>query len=131
DGRGPAAPAWLRASVDDASVVGRRALVCACVALLVAIVWGLPRALWRPTPAVAVAPTAASPVTDAPLRQLPLRPVPAAPPAPAPAGASGLAPDVRDAPPRRPEDVTAQRVRRNGTRPASTAAASPAGSRRP
>ena len=122
DGRGPAPPPWLREAAQDTPVLSRRALVSLFVALLVAIVWALPRAVWQPVPVGAVAAVvgpSAGAVTDATERQLPLRPVPSAPVAVAAARPGGLAPDVRDAPPRRPEDVTAQRVRHNGTRPAS------------
>ena len=128
DGHGVGAPAWLRATTDESPAVERRVLVAAFVALLVAIAWGLPRALWQPEPwpaAAARAGVTSAAVSDAPVRQLSLRPAVAEPAAVAPTGA-GLAPDVRDAPPRRPEDVTAQRVRRNGTRPASMGAAAAA-----
>ncbi len=148
DGRGPAAPAWLRAAAGEGMFFERRGLVSLFVALLVAIVWALPRALWQPvpwapagapavgaTPARALAGAGGVGPTDTTLRQLPLRPVPQpAGGAAAALGAAGdgLAPDVREAPPRRPEDVTAQRVRHHGTRPASrTGAAQPAAPRRP
>lgn len=131
DGRGPAAPQWLRATAGDAPTFGRRAVVSLFVALLVAIVWALPRAIWQPAPWPAAAATGggagtAAPVTDAPLRQLPLRPAGAELAAGGAASAGGLVPDVREAPPRRPEDVTAQRARRGGTRPASRIIAAPA-----
>ena len=136
DGRGPAAPAWLRDAARDAPVLSRRALVSVFVAVLVAIGWALPRALWHPVSAGPPVAARMATVTDATERQLPLRPLPSAPVAAA-VRANGLAPDVRDAPPRRPEDVTAQRVRHNGTRPASVpgaghpTSAPPAVSRRP
>ena len=134
DGRGAPAPAWLRAAAGEPPVLGRRALVSLFVGLLVAIVWALPRALWQPAPWPPVAMPAAgvsagTPATAAPIRQLPLRPAGADG---VPAAAGGLASDVREAPPRRPEDVTAQRVRRGGTRPpARIIAAPPAAPRRP
>ena len=124
--RGVDAPAWLRLAADGPAL-GQRGLVALFLAALVAGVWWLPRLLWAP----AEAPVERAPNAPAGPRTVPLRaparavpPVPAAATAAATAAASASAPtsasragmvraDVREAPPRRPADITAASARRS------------------